>query len=72
MTIGRAAPLSSLAGLNFENSFVHAGQVNSITTHKGVDVYEVFWSADVTTSRDLRRPSIDDIRHGEPTWEQIT
>lgn len=44
----------------------------SITTHKGVDVYEVLWSADVTTGRDLRRPSIDDIKHLEPAWEHVT
>jgi hypothetical protein len=44
----------------------------TITTHKGVDVYEVLWSADVTTDRELRRPSIDEIRHSEPRWEQVT
>ena len=45
---------------------------NVITTHKGVDAFEVLWSADVTTSRELRRPSIDEIKHMEPTWEQVT
>jgi hypothetical protein len=44
----------------------------TITTHKGVDVYEVIWSVDVTTARELRRPSIDEINHSGPAWEQIT
>lgn len=46
--------------------------LSTITTHKGVDVYEVLWSADVTTARELRRPSIDEIRHLEPRWESVT
>lgn len=64
--------LGKLVGVNVENSFVNLGQAAAVTTHKGVDVYEVLWSADVTTSKELRRPSIDEIKHGEPTWEQVT
>lgn len=45
---------------------------NELKTHKGTDLYEILWSADVTTSRDLRRPSIDELRHLEPIWEQIS
>jgi hypothetical protein len=74
LTIGRPIQLSTLAnteGLNLENSLMAIGPSSSVTTHKGVDVYEVLWSTDVTTSRELRRPSIDEIRHGEPTWEQV-
>ena len=44
----------------------------TVTTHQGVDVYEVLWSVDVTTARELRRPAIDDITHLELTWEQLT
>jgi PIN domain len=44
---------------------------NAITTHRGVDVYEILWSADVTTKGELRRPSIEEIRHGELSWEQV-
>jgi hypothetical protein len=43
-----------------------------VTTHKGIDTYEVLWSADVSTKRELRRPSIDDIRSVETIWEQVT
>ena len=45
---------------------------SSVTTHRGVDVYEVIWSVSVTTTRELRKPSIEDIIHAEPTWEQVT
>jgi hypothetical protein len=40
-----------------------------VTTHKGSDVYEILWGTTVTTSRDLRAPSIDEIRHVETLWE---
>jgi len=45
---------------------------DTITTHKGTDEYEVLWSADVATSRELRKPSIDEIKHLDPRWEQVT
>jgi hypothetical protein len=45
---------------------------SSVVTHKGSDVYEVLWSVDVTTSRGLRRASIDELKHLEPKWEQVT
>ena len=74
--ISGVTPLSALltpaVGSDWQNYMKTIGSAGSITTHRGVDVYEVLWSADVTTSRDLRRPSIDEYRHGEPTWEQIT
>ncbi len=72
---GGGVQLSSLSNINtlpygsFLNSLV---STDSVTTHTGTDVYEVFWSVDVTTNRELRRPSIDEIRHGEQTWEQVT
>lgn len=74
-SIARTGKLSDMVSawgtLNLESSQVDFGPANSVTTHKGVDVYEVLWSADVTTSRELRRPSVDEIKHGEPTWEQV-
>lgn len=42
------------------------------TTHKGVDVYEIIWSADVTTKRELRKASVDDIQHVGLQWEQVS
>ncbi len=44
----------------------------TVVTHKGIDLYEVLWSVDVTTALDLRRPLIDDIAHVEVTWEPVT
>jgi hypothetical protein len=44
----------------------------SVPKYKGVDVYEVLWSADVDSRHELRRPSVDDIKRLEPTWEQVT
>ncbi|MGB2887735.1 MAG: hypothetical protein WBC04_08575 [Candidatus Acidiferrales bacterium] len=71
-----SVPLSSLANLMNPTvqgiSFLPLSAGRTVTTHKGVDVYEVLWSVDVTTARELRRPSIDEIRHSEPTWEQVT
>jgi hypothetical protein len=52
-------------------NFAPQVSVTNVATHKGVDVYEVLWSVDVTTNRELRRPSIEGIRHVGTTWEQV-
>ena len=56
----------------FLDFYAGTGTESRITTHTGSDVYEVLWSADVTTSRDLRRPLVDELKHLEPVWEQVT
>lgn len=43
-----------------------------VVTHKGRDIYEVLWGADVTTRKELRRPSVDEVKHVESVWEQVT
>jgi len=43
-----------------------------VTTHNGMDVYDVLWRVDVTTALDLRRATVDDIQHGETVWEAAT
>jgi PIN domain len=59
------------AGVDWhKNIFISSPSV--VTSHKGVDAYEVLWGADVTSSRELRRPSIDEIKHVGATWEAIT
>jgi len=72
--IGRI-PLSNLATagrfVDWQSLPTVYGSFTSVLTHKGIDVYEVLWSTDVTTRRELRKPSIDEITHGEPTWEQV-
>lgn len=49
-----------------------APSTRSITTHKGVDKFEVLWSVDVTVKRGFRRQSIDDVRHVEAVWEPVS
>jgi len=38
-------------------------------THKGRDIFEVLWSTDVSLSRELKKPAVDDITHVELLWE---
>jgi hypothetical protein len=59
--------LGSLAGLSAK--LLEAPPYRTVVSHKGVDVYEVLWSVDVTASLDIRRPSIDDLVHIEANWE---
>jgi hypothetical protein len=61
-----------ILGPEYYQGYTTIAAIRNITTHKGVDSYEVFWSSDVTTRKELRRPSIDEIRHVAATWEQIT
>lgn len=44
----------------------------TVTTHRGIDGYDVLWSVEVTTTGALRRPSIDDMSHAEMAWEQVS
>lgn len=43
-----------------------------IITHKGTDVFEVLWSAELTMSKDLKKASVQDIRHVELKWQPIS
>jgi len=36
-----------------------------LITHKGTDVFEVLWSAELTMSKDLKKASVENIRHIE-------
>jgi hypothetical protein len=58
--------------LQAQDLYSWAAAASMLTTHKGTDVYEVLWSANITTKRDLRKPSIDELKHLEPVWEQVT
>jgi hypothetical protein len=62
-------PGGTLEPENYQSIVIPGG--STITTHKGVDSYDVVWSVNVTTRKELRRPSIDEIKHVEATWEQI-
>ncbi len=71
--IGNLIDLSQLgkesAKIEWQN-LGYAGSPVTTVTFKGLDIYEVLWGADVTTSRELRRASIDDIKYVGVTWEQ--
>ncbi len=45
---------------------------SSKTTHKGVDTYEILWSTDVTTRRELRNATVDGTQHVGLQWEQVS
>jgi hypothetical protein len=42
-----------------------------VTTHKGRDIYEVLWSTEVTMSKDLKKPILEDITHIELICQPI-
>lgn len=43
-----------------------------IVTHAGRDIYEVGWSTEVTMSKDLKKPIVEDIRHVELNCQPIS
>jgi hypothetical protein len=42
-----------------------------VITHKGVDIFEVQWSTEVTVSKNLKKPLINDIVHVELNCQPI-
>lgn len=42
-----------------------------VISHKGIDVFEVLWSTEVTMSKDLKKPAIENITHVELRWQTI-
>jgi hypothetical protein len=42
-----------------------------VTTHKGRDIFEVLWSTEVTMSKDLKKPILEDITHVELMCQPI-
>lgn len=37
----------------------------NVPTHKGRDIFEVLWSAEVTMSKELKKPKVEEIKHVE-------
>jgi hypothetical protein len=52
-------------------NFAYAPQ-ERIITHKGSQVFEVLWSAEVTMSKDLKKSAIEQINHISLTWQPIS
>lgn len=44
------------------------GGFRNVKTYEGSDAYEVLWHAELTTTQDLRKPTLEDVRHVEATW----
>lgn len=40
-----------------------------VVTHLGHDIFEVLWSTDVSMSKELKKPVVDDITHVELRWQ---
>jgi hypothetical protein len=40
-----------------------------VVTHGGHDIFEVLWSTDVSMSKELKKPVVDDITHVELRWQ---
>ncbi len=43
-----------------------------VISHKGNDIYEVRWSAEITMTNELKKPTIDDIIHIELICQPIS
>jgi hypothetical protein len=56
---------------NWGNNLEYASTPSVITTHKGIDTYEIIWATDVTTAGNLRNPLVEDLKHVEATWEPV-
>ena len=42
-----------------------------VVTHKGVDIFEVLWSTEVTVSKNLKKPIVEEISHVELSCRPI-
>lgn len=58
----RSGSLQALAGASYKTEPIFKGQ----------DLYEVIWSCEVTTTKELRRPKLEELRHIELTWEAVS
>jgi len=57
--------------LPFEPQTVFAS-AKRIISHKGKDIYEVQWSTEVTMSKELKKPVLQDIVHVELSCQPIS
>jgi hypothetical protein len=56
--------------ITFQGLATHESQ-KKVISHKGRDIFEVRWSTEVTMSKDLRKPIIEDIVHVELSYQPI-
>jgi hypothetical protein len=63
-------PLKAVTDWNINNILV-SNPSTRVVTHRGRDIYEVLWSAEVTMSKELKRSVIDELKHVELKCEPI-
>jgi hypothetical protein len=47
------------------------GSEKRVISHKGRDIFEVRWSTEVTMSKELKKPTVEDIAHVELSYQPI-
>jgi hypothetical protein len=52
-------------------SIVDSPATKKVISHKGRDKYEVLWSTEVTMSKELKKPMIEDMKHVEISVQPI-
>jgi hypothetical protein len=56
-------------GVNYGSIQIQTTPGKRVITHVGHDIFEVLWSTDVSMTKELRKPMIDDITHVEVRWQ---
>jgi PIN domain len=79
--LGSPQPLANYSGLTNLNMAALSGfygttpmafaSEKKVITHRGADIFEVQWSTEVTLSKNLKKPVIDDIVHVELSCQPI-
>lgn len=54
------------------SSLLGAPEQKRIVTHRGNDIFEVLWSAELTMAKELKKAAVQDIRHIELNCQPIT
>jgi hypothetical protein len=71
--IGRPAALTQGwewgEGIGYGEVQIQHPSGKRVITHKGRDTFEVLWSTEVSMSKELKKPIVDDIIHVELRWQ---
>jgi hypothetical protein len=58
--------------MNSLSNLIMSPSQKRVISHKGKDIFEVRWSTEVTMSKDLKKPVVDDIVHVELICQPIS
>jgi hypothetical protein len=71
LLFGESANLYSPANvITFQGLPTYESQ-KKVISHKGRDIFEVLWSTEVTMSKELKKPIVEDIVHVELSYQPI-